>query len=72
METIKSSIGTLKSNILGSAIGGAVGYFAAKKLGKVENKWALIALTIAGAVVGGTIQAKVSAKSSAPKAANVK
>ena len=72
METIKSSVSTIKSNFIGAAVGAGVGYYASKKFGKVENKWALIGLTIVGAVAGAMAQAKFAAKKSAPTAATVK
>lgn len=72
METIKSSVSNIKSHLIGAALGAGVGYYASKKFGKVENKWALIGLTVVGAVLGATVQGKIAAKKSAPTAATVK
>jgi hypothetical protein len=72
METVKATFGKVKSNLIGAAIGGVAGYYAAKKFGKLENKWALIGVAVVGAVIGATVQAKVAAKASAPTAATIK
>ena len=72
MEIVKKSVSTIKSNLIGGIAGGVVTFLAAKKYGKVENKFALAALTIAGIVAGATVQAKIAAKKSAPTAQTVK
>jgi uncharacterized membrane protein YebE (DUF533 family) len=60
--TIQSIGSSVKSNIVG-AIGGSVAlYFGAKKLMKVENKYVLIGLTLAGAVAGAMVQSKLKSK----------
>lgn len=71
MESLKAIGSSLKSNPVGLVAGAAAGYFGAKKLGKISNKWALIGLTVVGAIVGATIQGKIKAKKSAPTAATV-
>ena len=72
METVKTTVGKLKSNIIGALDGAGAGYYAGKKFGKIENKWALIAVTITGAVVGAMVQSKMAAKISVPTSATVK
>lgn len=67
---IKSSVGKLTTNWMGSVAGGLAGYFGASKLG-VTNHWGRIGVAIAGVFVGSMIQSKVSAKMSAPKASTV-
>ncbi len=72
MKTVKQGVSKITSNPIGAVVGGAVAFFAAKKFGKVENKWALIALTLVGVAAGAMGQSMLKAKSSAPTAATVK
>jgi hypothetical protein len=44
----------------------------AKKLLKLENKWAVWGLAIAGVVVGATVQAKMKSKATLVKAVGAK
>jgi outer membrane lipoprotein SlyB len=72
METVKATFGKVKSNLIGAAIGGVAGYYAAKKFGKLDNKWALMGVAVVGAVIGANVQAKMAARAGAPSAASVK
>ena len=60
--TIKSIGGNLKENPIGAIVGGVALYFGAKKLMKVENKYALIGLTLVGVIAGAMTQAKLKSK----------
>jgi len=60
--TIKSTVGSLKENPIGLIVGGVALYFGAKKLMKVENKYALIGIVLAGAIAGAMIQSKMKSK----------
>lgn len=70
-SSIKKDFSTATDNFFGAIIGGVAGYFAAKKLAKVENKWGVIAITAIGAVLGGTIEAKIKSKKAVSKPAVV-
>lgn len=69
MEKIKSMGSKLINSPIGAVAGGLGGYWASKKYLKVSNKWALIGLTIAGAVIGAGIEYKVKAAIVKPAAA---
>ncbi len=59
---IQSIGGSLKSNPIGAIIGGVALYFGAKKLMKVENKWALGGLVVVGVIAGAITQSKLKSK----------
>lgn len=67
LDPIKQAKAKVTTNIIGSVAGGVGGYFAAKKVGKIHNKYALVAAVLAGIVAGAYIQGMYSARSSAPK-----
>lgn len=69
---IKKQVSDMKHNIAGAVIGGVAVFFAAKKFGKVENKWALAGLTLVGVIAGVVIEAKIKAKKGVPTAATIK
>lgn len=69
---IKKSVTTLKNNPIGAIAGGILAFYAAKKFGKVENKYALAGIAIAGLVVGAMAQNMMKAKASVPTATDVK
>lgn len=72
MGTIKDTAKKLVSCPIG-AIGGGIGtYFLAKKYGKVENKWALIGLSVVGAVIGAAAEYKIKAHFTKPALAAAK
>lgn len=72
METLKSIGSSLKNNIPGAILGGVAGYFAAKKWGKVENKWILGGLAVVGAVLGAAVEYKIKARTVKPALAAAK
>jgi len=72
METLKSIGSSLKNNLIGTLAGAAAGYYAAKKSGKVENKWILGGLTVISAIAGAMIEYKIKAKTVKPALAAAK
>ena len=60
--TIKSIGGNLKSNPVGAIVGGVALFFGAKKLLKVENKYALAGLALVGVIAGAMVQSKIKSK----------
>ena len=63
---MRENVAKVKANWIGAAAGAVVLVLAAKKFAKVNNKWALIGIGVAGLVVGGMVQAKISSKKGAP------
>ena len=72
MATVKESVAKVTGNPVGAIGGGLVAFMAAKKLGKVQNKWVLGGITVAGIIIGAMVQAKIKAKKSQPTATQVK
>lgn len=72
MATMKENVAKVTNNPIGAVVGGVAVFYAAKKLGKVSNKWALIGLTLAGVVAGALAQSAMKAKKSQPTTAEVK
>lgn len=72
MNPIKTTVAKVKNNVAGTLIGAGLAYLAAKKMGKVENKWALGLIALGGGILGAYGQSYVSAKMSKPTAATVK
>lgn len=72
METLKSIGNSLKNNVIGTLAGAGAGYYAAKKWGKIENKWILGGLTLVGAVIGASIEYKIKARTVKPALAAAK
>jgi hypothetical protein len=66
MEAINKVVSTLKNSPIGAVVGGIAIFYAAKKYGKLENKWALGAIAVAGALIGSTVEYKVKAKLAKP------
>ena len=66
MKSIKEMGSNLMHTPIGTIGGGVAAYFAAKKFGKVENKWMLIGIAVVGAIAGSIIEYKVRAKSVKP------
>lgn len=66
MGAIKENVAKIKNNPIGAIAGGIALFFAAKKLAKVENKYALAGIAVVGVVVGAMVQSKMKAKNSAP------
>ena len=66
MKSIKEMGSNLTRTPMGTIGGAALAFLAAKKFGKVENKWMLIGITIAGAIAGSIIEYKIRAKNVKP------
>jgi len=62
MKTISQQFGKITANPIGAIAGGVAFYYGAKKMGKVQNTYALIGLGLVGAVVGAMVQSKVASK----------
>ena len=71
MRTIQMQVSKMTANPIGSIAGGVAFYYGAKKMGKVENMWALAAITVVGVYVGAMVQSKLMPKGS-PTSATVK
>jgi len=52
---MKNQISKITGNPLGAVVGGVAFYYGAKKLGKVENMYILIGLSIVGAIAGASM-----------------
>jgi uncharacterized membrane protein YoaK (UPF0700 family) len=59
VKTITSSV---TGNILGAVVGGVALYLGAKKVMKVENKYYVAGLVLAGAIAGAMLQSKLKSK----------
>lgn len=70
-EQLKKTVSTVKSNIVGTLVGGVAGYYTAKKAIKTEKKWVLAVSILVGAVAGAMVQSKIGAKASTPTATTV-
>ena len=66
MADLRSNVAKLKANWIGAAAGAVGGVLAARKFGKVSNKWALIGIGLAAAVGGAMLQQKIAARKSVP------
>ncbi len=59
---IKSIGNSVKSSPIGALVGGVALFFAAKKLMKIENKWAMGGLVVVGVIAGAMVQSKLKSK----------
>jgi outer membrane lipoprotein SlyB len=66
MADVREITARVKSNWIGGAAGGVLGVIAARKFGKVQNKWALVGIGLAGVALGALAQSKIAARKSAP------
>ena len=71
MKTVQEQFGKLTANPIGAIAGGVAFYYGAKKMGKVENNYALIGLAVVGAIVGAMVQSRLASKG-APTVKTVK
>lgn len=71
-QLVKDQAAKVKGNLIGGVVGAGAAFWAAKKFGKVENKWALAGIAVVGLLLGANVQAKIAAKKSMPKPADVK
>lgn len=68
---IKTTVSKVTANPIGAIAGGILAYLVAKKYGKVENKYLLVGIGIAGIVGGAMAQSYIKAKKSVPTATTV-
>lgn len=69
---IKDVTTKVKNNYIGTIAGAGLTWWAAKKYAGITGTWKLVGLTVLGAVAGAYIQGGISAKSSTPKASDIK
>jgi outer membrane lipoprotein SlyB len=65
-NVVKTQMAKVRNNPVGLVVGGVATYFVAKKYGKVTKTWHLVALAVAGAVVGAHVNSYIKAKQSEP------
>ena len=66
MNAIKTSVAKVKNNPIGAVAGGAVAFYAIKKMTKVKNPWMLGGAAIVGVIAGAMIQSAMKGKAGAP------
>lgn len=69
---LKQPIAKVKSNIIGTAAGALVTYWAVGKYTGVSKMWVRVGLAVLGGVAGAYAQSAIAAKKSAPAAGTVK
>lgn len=67
MADLRGQVARVKANWIGGVAGGVVGVIAAHKFGKIQNKWALVGIGLAGAVLGAIAQDKIRSKGAPTK-----
>lgn len=65
-NAVKTQMAKVRNNPVGLVVGGVATYFVAKKYGKITKTWQLIALAVAGGVVGAHASSYIKAKKSTP------
>jgi hypothetical protein len=65
---LKNSITKVQNNLVGTAAGAVVTYWAVGKYASNYKTWVRIGLVVLGGVAGAYAQSAISAKSSTPKA----
>ena len=68
---LKQPIAKVKNNIIGTAAGALVTYWAVGKYANVSKMWVRVSLAVLGGVAGAYAQSAVAAKKSAPKAGSI-
>lgn len=63
----KKPIAKIQNNLIGTAAGAVVTYWAVGKYAGVSKTWVRLTLTVLGGVAGAYAQSAISAKSSTPK-----
>ena len=71
-NVVKNTTAKVKSNIVGSIAGGAIGWWASAKYLGVTGTWTRIGVTVLGVIAGAYVQSAIAAKGSAPKGTDVK
>lgn len=72
MTTVKEQMSKVTANVPGAIVGGVAVFYAAKKFGKVSNKWALSGAALLGILAGAMVQAKMKARKGVPTASTIK
>ena len=67
----KKAIAKVQNNLVGTASGAVVTYWAVGKYANVSKMWLRLTLTALGGVAGAYAQSAVAAKKSAPKAGSI-
>lgn len=62
MAFIQDTTAKIKANPISTLLGGVAGFMIAKKVMKVENKYALIGIIVVGALSGAMISASMKTK----------
>lgn len=65
---LKQPIAKVKANVIGTATGALVTYWAVGKYTGVSKMWVRVSLAVLGGVAGAYAQSAIAAKKSAPKA----
>lgn len=66
MNAIKTSVAKVKNNPIGAIAGGAVAFYAMKKMTKVRSPWMLGGAAVVGVIAGAMIQSAIKGKAGAP------
>jgi hypothetical protein len=69
---LKQPIAKVKNNIIGTAAGALVTYWAVGKYTGVSKMWVRVGLAVLGGVAGAYAQSAISAKKSTPSVGTVK
>lgn len=68
----KKPIAKVQNNLIGTAAGAVVTYWAVGKYANVSKMWVRLGLTVLGGVAGAYVQSTITAKSSTPKKNTIK
>lgn len=63
---LKQPIAKVKANVIGTAAGALVTYWAVGKYANVSKTWVRLSLAVLGGVAGAYAQSAISAKKSTP------
>jgi hypothetical protein len=63
---LKEPIAKVKANVIGTAAGALVTYWAVGKYANVSKTWVRLSLAVLGGVAGAYAQSAISAKKSTP------
>jgi hypothetical protein len=69
---LKKVTTNVKTNPIGALAGAGLTFWAAKKYANVSGTWKLVGLAALGAIAGAYVQGQIAAKSSTPKASDIK
>ena len=68
----KKPIAKVQNNLIGTAAGAVVTYWALGKYANVSKTWLRLTLTVVGGVAGAYAQSAIAAKNSTPKPKTIK